>query len=42
MRLLVARLVRDQLATLDLTHPELPEEERAELQDYRAHLTAEL
>ena len=42
MRLVVARLVRDQLATLDLTHPALPEEERAELQEYRADLTAEL
>ncbi|MYA32169.1 MAG: polyphosphate kinase 2 family protein [Gemmatimonadales bacterium] len=42
MRLLVARLVRDQLATLDLTDPALPEDERAELQGYRAHLTAEL
>jgi len=42
MRLLVAQLVRDQLATLDLAHPALPEDERAELQGYRQHLTAEL
>ncbi|WP_420449325.1 PPK2 family polyphosphate kinase [Candidatus Palauibacter sp.] len=42
MRLVVAQLVRDQLATLDLTHPALPEDERAELQGYRDHLTAEL
>ena len=42
MRLVVAQLVRDQLATLDLTHPTLPEVERAELQDYRDHLAAEL
>ena len=42
MRLLVAQLVRDQLATLDLTHPTLPDHEKAELQEYRAHLTTEL
>ncbi|WP_419167935.1 PPK2 family polyphosphate kinase [Candidatus Palauibacter sp.] len=42
MRLVVARVVRDQLATLDLTHPTLPEAERAELQEYRDQLAAEL
>jgi PPK2 family polyphosphate:nucleotide phosphotransferase len=42
MRLTVARIVRDQLAALNLKYPRLPEDERAQLELHRAMLEAQL
>jgi PPK2 family polyphosphate:nucleotide phosphotransferase len=38
MRLIVARIVRDELKSLDMTYPQVTDERRAELQRYREQL----